>query len=184
MFGSHGLGSRGQLLSIEYWVTHPPCLTSLSTPWPVSLVWYYMFGSQGLGSRGQLLSIEYWVTHPPCLTSPPAPWPLSLVWYYKLSIRSNWRETFFSKDVTESQINPHVFSLTHITCNEQWYLGLSFQRKGRETMSKWLANMWTAPFSLNEAEMAFGSCFVSCSAPVAPLHIFRWLIFFQKIISR
>ena len=76
------LGFWGQLLSIEYWVTHPPCLTSPPEPWPLSLVWYYMFVSQGLGSRGQLLSIEYWVTHPPCLTSPPAPWPLSLVWYY------------------------------------------------------------------------------------------------------
>ena len=51
---------------------------------------------------------------------PNLPEPGSLVGRrWKLSIRSNWPETLFSKDVTESQINPHVFSLTHITCNEQ-----------------------------------------------------------------
>ena len=39
-----GLGSRGWLLSIEYWVTHPPCLTSPPTPWPLSFEWYCIFG--------------------------------------------------------------------------------------------------------------------------------------------
>ena len=33
---------------------------------------------------------------------------------WKLSIRSNWPETLFSKDVTESQINPHGFFLSCI----------------------------------------------------------------------